>query len=46
MLLPFNKSMENKAAGKRTIVLAGDIGATKTNLTFFQKEAGLVSFTA
>ena len=36
MLLPLNKSKENKAGGKTTIVLAGDIGATKTNLALFK----------
>ncbi|HUZ60120.1 MAG TPA: glucokinase [Hanamia sp.] len=41
MLLSLSKSMENnKVAGKATIVLAGDIGATKTNLTFFKIEGG------
>jgi glucokinase len=36
MLLPLNKSLENKVAGKATMVLAGDIGATKTNLALFK----------
>ena len=44
MLLPLNKSMENnKVAGKATIVLAGDIGATKTNLAFFKIEGDHVA---
>src|SRR5665647_1831869 len=38
MLLPFNKSKESKSSGKNTIVLAGDIGATKTNLALFNVE--------
>ena len=38
MLLLLNKSMENNVAGKVTIVLAGDIGATKTNLGLFKVE--------
>lgn len=36
MLLPFNKSMENQTGGKITIVLAADVGATKTNLALFK----------
>lgn len=43
MLLPLNKSMENKGAGKTTIVLAGDIGATKTNLALFKAEGGQIA---
>ena len=36
MLLQFKKSKESKASCKRSIVLAGDIGATKTNLALFK----------
>lgn len=43
MLLPFNKSKESKSSGKNTIVLAGDIGATKTNLALFNVEGDHVT---
>lgn len=43
MLLPFNQSKENKVAGKATMVLAGDIGATKTNLALFKIDDGHVT---
>lgn len=39
MLLPFNLLKENKTSSRRTIVLAGDIGATKTNLALFKCES-------
>lgn len=38
MLLPLYKSEENILKDKTTHVLAGDVGATKTNLAFFRME--------
>lgn len=38
MLLPFNKSTGNNAAGKSAILLAGDVGGTKTNLALFKSD--------
>lgn len=38
MLLRLNKPNENKVRSSSSIVLAGDIGATKTNLALFKKE--------
>ena len=43
MLLQFKKSKESKASNKSSIVLAGDIGATKTNLALFQVEGDKVA---
>jgi len=43
MLLPFYKSKESKASGRSTIVLAGDIGATKSNLALFKVEGDHVA---
>jgi glucokinase len=43
MLLPFYKSKESKASGRSTIVLAGDIGATKSNLALFKVEGNHVT---
>ena len=43
MLLQFKKSKESKASCKRSIVLAGDIGATKTNLALFKVEGDIVA---
>ena len=43
MLLQFNISKESKASGKSSIVLAGDIGATKTNLALFKVEGDSVA---
>ena len=42
MLVKFNVSKESKAIGESRIVLAGDVGATKTNLAFFKEEEGNV----
>jgi glucokinase len=36
MLLPFKISKENKDSSKTNIILAGDIGATKTNLALYK----------
>ena len=38
MLVKFNISKESKATGESHIVLAGDVGATKTNLALFKEE--------
>ena len=44
MLLKFNKTgKENNAVTESNIVLAGDVGATKTNLTLFKIEANNVN---
>ena len=44
MLLKFNiKSNENKAITESSIVLAGDIGATKTNLALFKIEGNNIT---
>lgn len=40
MLLPFYISKKNKESNKSLIVLAGDIGATKTNLALFKIKGG------
>ena len=42
MLVKFNISKESKATGESHIVLAGDVGATKTNLALFKEEEGSV----
>ncbi|MGE5106664.1 MAG: glucokinase [Sphingobacteriales bacterium] len=42
MLLPFKILKENKAGSKSKIVLAGDVGATKTNLALFKTEGNKV----
>lgn len=43
MLLQFNISKESKASHKSSMVLAGDIGATKTNLALFKVEGDSVA---
>ena len=42
MLVKFNISKERKAIGESSIVLAGDVGATKTNLALFKEEGSVV----
>ena len=43
MLLQFNMSKESKTSHKSSIVFAGDIGATKTNLALFKVEGDSVA---
>ncbi len=43
MLLSFNISKESKTNNKSSIVLAGDIGATKTNLALFKVDGDSVA---
>lgn len=40
MLLSINKPNENKESGRIAMVLAADIGATKTNLALFKSDGG------